>query len=159
MAVYAMQNKKYPRSKCRAMTFENVAAPSNVQADRVPCMLLAKLGLPPGQLALLNMVRKGLFGEIVTSSRIPHHDCIDHCSSAPKAHALGRPLTSSTTTVLSIPRTPSARSGWMDLGAATTSTRRTMANRSGINDYFKRKFGAKQPYAKAAFARATWSRP
>jgi len=95
------------------------------EATGVPCMMLENWSFRQDNLALLNMVRKGLFGEIVHVQASHTHDCIDHWFFSPEGHMRWAAATSSSTTAPSTRRTPSARSGrgWTS-GAATTSIRR-----------------------------------
>ena len=44
----------------------------------VPCMMLENWSFRRDNLAVLNMIRKGLFGEIVHCHCAHSHDCIDH---------------------------------------------------------------------------------
>ncbi len=119
-----------------------------------PCMMLENWSFRRDNLAVLKMIRQGLFGEIVHCHCAHSHDCIDHwffntngemrwggeyllkrnCDQYP-THSLG-PVIS-----------------WMDIGCGDyfeyiTST----ATRSiGINAYFKRKFTPEHPNAKRKY--------
>jgi len=121
----------------------------------VPCMMLENWSFRRDNLAVLNMIRLGLFGEIVHCHCAHSHDCIDHWFFDPQGnkrwgaeYLLKRNAdqypTHSLGPVLS----------WMDLGcgdyfAYLTST----ATRSvGINSYFVRKFGPEHPNAAPEYA-------
>ncbi|MEA1997477.1 MAG: Gfo/Idh/MocA family oxidoreductase [Gemmatimonadota bacterium] len=157
MAVYAMKAGKYA----------GVEVPSSITLEEcwdlvetheetgVPCMMLENWSFRRDNLAVLNMIRKGLLGEIVHCHCAHSHDCIDHWFFDPQGNMRwgGEYLvrrnadqypTHSLGPVLS----------WMDLGCGDyfrylTST----ANRSlGINHYFATKFGPDHPNAKRKYA-------
>lgn len=124
------------------------------ESTGVPCMMLENWSFRRDNLAVLNMRRQGLFGEIVHCHCAHSHDCIDHWFFTPEGemrwgadylirrncdqyptHSLG-PVIS-----------------WLDLGCgdyfatlASTATRS-----SGINAYFARKFGPDHPNAKREY--------
>jgi predicted dehydrogenase len=157
MAVCAMQNKKYAAVEVpAAMTYEECwQLVDTYEATGVPCMMLENWSFRQDNLALLNMVRKGLFGEVVHVQASHTHDCIDHWFFSPEGNMRwgGRYLIK-----LNRSQYPTHAVGpvwpWLDLGSGDYfDTAVTMSSRQlGINDYFKRKFGAKHPYAQAAFA-------
>ena len=157
MAVGAMRNGKYAAVEVpAAMTFEECwALVDTHEATGVPCMMLENWSFRRDNLALLNMVRKGLFGEVVHVQASHAHDCVDHWFFGPEGDMRwgGRYLIG-----LNRSQYPTHALGpvwpWMDLGCGDYfDTAVTMANRQlGINDYFRRKFGADHPYAKADFA-------
>ncbi len=157
MAVAAMQNKKYAAVEVpAAMSFEECwQLVDTYEQTGVPCMMLENWSFRQDNLALLNMVRKGMFGDVVHVQCSHTHDCIDHWffngegnmrwggrflidhnRSQYPTHAIG-------------PVWP-----WMNLGCGDYfASAVSMANREmGINAYFARKFGPKHPYAKAKFA-------
>ncbi len=89
MAVYAMKNGKYAarRGARRAMTFEECwELVDTHEATGVPCMMLENWSFRRDNLAVLNMIRKGLFGEIVHCHCAHSHDCIDHWFFDPEGH-------------------------------------------------------------------------
>ena len=56
----------------------------------MPCMMLENWSFRRDNLAVLNMIRQGLFGEIVHCHCAHSHDCIDHWFFDPRGqHALG----------------------------------------------------------------------
>ncbi len=126
------------------------------EKTKVPCMMLENWSFRKDNLAVLNMIRKGLLGEIIHCHCAHSHDCVDHWFFDEKtgqdrwgakflekhnrdqypSHQLGPVLS------------------WLDIGCGDyydylTST----ASKSlGINDSFVRKFGADHPNAKRKFA-------
>ena len=88
MAVCAMKNKKYAAVEVpAAMTFEECwELVDTHEATGVPCMMLENWSFRQDNLALLNMVRKGLFGEIVHVQCSHTHDCIDHWFFSPEGN-------------------------------------------------------------------------
>jgi predicted dehydrogenase len=157
MAVYAMLARKYVGVEVpAAFTLDECwdLVKTN-QQTRVPCMMLENWSFRRDNLAVLNMIRKGLFGEIVHCHCAHSHDCIDHWffdSETGKdlwpaeyllkhnrdlypTHQLG-PVIS-----------------WMNIGCGDyfdyiTST---ATDCLGINDYFIRKFGPDHPNAKRKY--------
>ena len=157
MAVCGMESGKYVAVEVpAAITMEQCWALVNTyEKTRMPCMMLENWSFRRDNLAVLNMIREGLLGEIVHCHCAHSHDCIDHwffdkddgnmrwggryllkhnCDQYP-THSLG-PVIS-----------------WMDIGCGDyykyiTST----ATRSiSINAYFERKFGPDHPNAKRKF--------
>ncbi len=157
MAVYAMKNRKYAAVEVpAAMTFEECwELVDTYEATGVPCMMLENWSFRQDNLALLNMVRKGLFGELVHVQCSHTHDCVDHWFFTPEGNMRwgGRFLIDHNRS-----QYPTHAVGpvwpWLDLGSGDYfDTAVTMASRqAGINDYFRRKFGEKHPYAKAEFS-------
>jgi hypothetical protein len=157
MAVYALTNRKYAAVEVpAAMSFEECwKLVDTYEATGVPCMMLENWSFRQDNLALLNMVRKGLFGEIVHVQCSHTHDCIDHWFFTPEGNMRwgGRYLIDHNRS-----QYPTHAVGpvwpWLDLGSGDYfDTAVTLASRqAGINDYFRRKFGPKHPYAGAAFA-------
>lgn len=122
----------------------------------IGCMMLENWSFRADNLALLNMVRKGLFGPIVHVHCAHSHNCIDHWFFDKKTGADRWPAeylvkynrdqypTHSVGPVLS----------WCDIncGDRFTSIASTATGSFGINDYFVRKFGADHPGAKRKYA-------
>ena len=121
----------------------------------VECMMLENWSFRADNLALLNMVRKGLFGQIVHVHCAHSHNCIDHWFFDPQGrdrwpaeylikfnrdqyptHSVGPVL------------------GWCDIncGDRFTTIASTATGSFGINDYFARKFGSDHPGAKRKYA-------
>ena len=156
MAVYAMKNKKYAAVEVPiAMTFEECwDLVKTYEETGVPCMMLENWSFRQDNLALLNMVRKGMFGDVVHVQCSHTHDCIDHWFFSPEGNMRwgGRFLIEHNRS-----QYPTHAMGpvwpWMNLGCGDyIATAVAMANRQmGINAYFGRKFGPKHPYAKMDF--------
>jgi predicted dehydrogenase len=157
MAVAAMKAGKYaavevPASITLEQCWELV---DTHEQTGVPCMMLENWSFRRDNLAILNMIRLGLFGEIVHCHCAHSHDCVDHWFFNPEGkmqwggqYLLKRNAdqypTHSLGPVIS----------WMDIGCGDcfdylTST----ANRSlGINNYFSKKFGPEHPNARREYA-------
>jgi predicted dehydrogenase len=115
----------------------------------IPCMMLENWSFRRDNLAVLNMIRAGLFGEIVHSHCAHSHDCIDHWFFEAKSGEAKWPArylaeynrdqypTHSVGPVLS----------WLDIncGDVITEIYSTATASKGINAYFKRKFGEGHP--------------
>jgi predicted dehydrogenase len=122
------------------------------EKTNVPCMMLENWSFRKDNLAVLNMIRKGLFGEIIHCHCAHTHNCVDYWffDAAPwsakflekynrdqyPCHQLG-PVIS-----------------WMDIGCGDyfdyiTST---ATKGGGINDSFIRRFGKDHPNAARKFA-------
>ncbi len=121
----------------------------------VPCMMLENWSFRRDNLAVLNMIRKGLLGEMVHCHCAHSHDCIDHWfwdkDGNPRwparflieynrdqypTHSLGPVLS------------------WMDIncGDAYATLTSTATDSRGINAMFARKFGPDDPRAKRKYA-------
>jgi len=121
----------------------------------IPCMMLENWSFRRDNLAVLNMIRQGLFGDMVHCHCAHSHDCIDHwffdpqgnirwggeflvrrnCDQYP-THSLGPVLS------------------WLDIncGDAFASVTSTATESKAINAYFARKFGPDHPNAKRKYA-------
>lgn len=156
MAVYAMQHGKYAGVEVpAALTLEECWELVNTsERTGVPCMMLENWSFRQDNLAVLNMIRAGLFGEIVHAHCAHSHDCIDHwffdpqgnirwggeflirrnCDQYP-THSLGPVLS------------------WMDIncGDAFAALTSTATDSRGINAYFARKFGPDHPNARRKY--------
>jgi len=156
MAVYGMEHGKYVGVEVpAAITLKQCWDLVNTSEETgVPCMMLENWSFRRDNLAVLNIIRQGLFGEIVHCHCAHSHDCIDHwffdpegnmrwggeflltrnCDQYP-THSLGPVLS------------------WMDINCGDnfdylTST--ASASKS-INAYFVRKFGPNHPNAKRTY--------
>jgi len=80
IAVEAMKAGKYAASEVPcATTMEQCWELVNThEATGVPCMMLENWSFRQDNLAVLNMIRQGLFGEIVHCHCAHSHNCIDH---------------------------------------------------------------------------------
>jgi predicted dehydrogenase len=156
MAVYAMKQGKYPGIEVpAALTVDECWDLVNAsEKTGVPCMMLENWSFRRDNLAVLNMIRQGTFGEIVHCHCAHSHDCIDHwffdpqgnnrwpaeflinrnCDQYP-THSLGPVLS------------------WMNIncGDAFATLTSTATDSRSINAYFARKFGADHPNAKRKF--------
>lgn len=122
----------------------------------IPCMMLENWSFRRDNLAVLNMIRAGLFGEIVHSHCAHSHDCIDHWFFDSKTGMDKWPAryladfnrdqypTHSVGPVLS----------WLDIncGDVVTEIYSTATAQKGINAYMARKFGADHPNATREFS-------
>jgi predicted dehydrogenase len=125
------------------------------EATRVPCMMLENWSHRRDNLAVLNMIRKGLFGEIVHCHCAHSHDCIDHWFFDPNTGLDRWPAKYLLTH--NRDQYPTHQQGpvlsWMDIGCGDyydyiTST---ATNCFGINDYFIHRFGPDHPNAKRTY--------
>jgi predicted dehydrogenase len=156
MAIEAMKAGKTAASEVPiAQTLEECWALIDThEQTKVPCMMLENWSFRRDNLAVLNMIRKGLLGEIVHCHCAHSHDCIDHwffdaqgndrwparflvernCDQYP-THSLGPVLS------------------WLDInrGDSFATMTSTATAQKGINAYFARKFGADHPNAKRVF--------
>lgn len=121
----------------------------------IGCMMLENWSFRDDNLALLNMVRAGLFGQIVHVHCAHSHDCIDHWFFDPQGndrwpaeylirYNRDQYPTHSVGPVLS----------WCDIncGDRFTSITSTATGSFGINAYFTRRFGAGHPGATRNYA-------
>ncbi|MBI4556359.1 MAG: Gfo/Idh/MocA family oxidoreductase [Candidatus Hydrogenedentes bacterium] len=156
MAVDAMKAGKYVGVEVpAAITLEECwDLVKTHEKTKVPCMMLENWSFRRDNLAVLNMIRAGLFGEIVHCHCAHSHDCIDHWFFDPQGNMRwgGEYLvrrncdqypTHSEGPVLS----------WMDIncGDAYATLTSTASASRGINDYFTRKFGPDHPNAKRKY--------
>ncbi len=156
MAVYAMKTGKYTGVEVPiGITMDELWQLVNTQEQtKVPCMMLENWSFRGENLVVLNMIRAGLFGEIIHCHCAHSHDCTDiwwfdekglprwtgeylikRAADQYPTHSLGPVLS------------------WMDINCGDTfDTLVSMANRSiSINDHFRRKFGPDHPMAKQKF--------
>ncbi|MCP4645888.1 MAG: Gfo/Idh/MocA family oxidoreductase, partial [bacterium] len=156
MAVCAMKHGKYagvevPAAITKQECWDLI---KTHEETGVPCMMLENWSFRRDNLAVLNMIRQGLFGEVVHCHCAHSHDCIDHwffdrqgndrwpadflinrnCDQYP-THSLGPVLS------------------WMDIncGDAFAHLTSTATSSRGINAYFARKFGPDHPGAKRVY--------
>jgi predicted dehydrogenase len=157
MAVYAMKAGKYAASEVPiALSVEECwDLVDTHEKTGVPCMMLENWSFRRDNLAVLNMIRRGLFGEIVHCHCAHSHDCIDHWFFDPQGnmrwsgeflvrynrdqyptHSLGPVLS------------------WMDIncGDAYATLTSTATDSRAINHYFAKKFGPDHPNAKRKYA-------
>ena len=158
MAVYGMKAGKYAGVEVpAAQTLEDCWQLVNTsQETRVPCMMLENWSFRRDNLAVLNMIRRGLLGEIVHCHCAHSHDCIDHWFF--DADTGADRWSAEYLLKRNRDQYPSHQLGpvisWMDIGCGDyfdylTST---ATDGFGINDYFIRKFGPEHPNAKRKYA-------
>lgn len=80
MSLYAMDRSIFPGVEVpAALTLEDCwKLIDKSETTEVPCMMLENWSFRKDNLALLNMVREGMLGEIVHSHCAHSHDCVDH---------------------------------------------------------------------------------
>jgi predicted dehydrogenase len=156
MAVDAMKRGKYVGVEVpAAITVEECWDLVNTsESTGVPCMMLENWSFRKDNLAVLQMVRQGLFGEMVHCHCAHSHDCVDHwffdkqgnmrwggeflekrnCDQYP-THSEGPVLS------------------WLDIncGDAYATITSTASDSKGINAFFARKYGADHPNAKRVY--------
>jgi predicted dehydrogenase len=156
MAVDAMKAGKYVGVEVpAALTVEECwALVDTCEETKVPCMMLENWSFRRDNLAVLNMIRQGLLGEIVHCHCAHSHDCVDHwffdgqgnirwggeflvnrnCDQYP-THSEGPVLS------------------WLDIncGDAYATITSTATESKAINAHFTRKFGPDHPNAKRTY--------
>jgi predicted dehydrogenase len=158
MALHAMKNGIYPGVEVPcALSIEDCwSLVDTSEKTGVPCMMLENWSFRSDNLALLRMMREGLFGEIVHTHCAHSHDCIDHWFFDANTGADRWPAeyllkynrdqypTHTLGPVLS----------WHDIncGDRFVSLTSTATEEFGIRAYFKRKFGPDHPGAKRKYA-------
>ncbi len=158
MAVYAMKAGKYAGTEVpAAYTLEECSDLVNTyEQTKVPCMMLENWSFRGDNLAVLNMIRQGLFGEIVHCHCAHSHDCIDHWffeSGSGKDRWPAKYLVEHNRD-----QYPTHQLGpvlsWMDIncGDRFDYITSTATNCFGINGMFERKFGKDHPGARRKYA-------
>ncbi|MFC1550960.1 Gfo/Idh/MocA family protein [Candidatus Latescibacterota bacterium] len=156
MAVHGMKQGKYVGVEVpAAITTDQCWDLINIHEETgMPCMMMENWSFRSDNLAVLNMVRQGMFGDIVHCHSAHSHDCIDHwffdpqgnirwggeflanrnCDQYP-THSLGPVLS------------------WLDIncGDYFDYITSTASESKSINAYFARKFGPNHPNAKRKF--------
>ncbi len=156
MAVHAMQAGKYTGVEVpAALTVEECwQLVDTHEKTGTPCMMMENWSFRRDNLAVLNMIRAGLLGTMVHCHCAHSHDCIDHWffdkqgnmrwggeylvkrnADQYPTHALGPVLS------------------WLDInrGDAFDTIASTATASRGINEYFRRTFGADHPNAKRVY--------
>lgn len=153
IAKYAMEQGKYPGVEVpAALTLQECwDLVETSESTGIPCMMLENWSFRKDNLAVLNMIRDGLLGEMVHCHSAHSHDCVDHWFFDAKdghqrwpakylinynrdqypTHGLGPVLS------------------WMDIncGDSIAQIYSSATASKGINDYMKRKFGVDHPNA------------
>ena len=154
IALYAMKNGIIACTEVpAALTLDETwSLVDTAEKTNVPFMMMENWSFRQDNLALLNMKRLGLLGEIVHCHCAHSHDCIDHWFFDKETGEQRWPAkyllnynrdqypTHSVGPVLS----------WLDIncGDIFTEIYSTASASKGINAYMKRKFGADHPNAK-----------
>ncbi len=156
MAVCGMQCGKYVGVEvpCALSLEECWALVDTQEKTGVPCMMLENWSFRRDNLAVLNMIRAGLLGEIVHTHCAHSHMCIDHWFFDDQGkdrwpaeylvkHNRDQYPTHSLGPVLS----------WMDIncGDRFDTVTSTATGSRAINDYFVRKLGKDHPSAKRRY--------
>ncbi|MHC4740724.1 MAG: Gfo/Idh/MocA family protein [Planctomycetota bacterium] len=158
MAVYAMKAGKYAAVEVpAAYTLEECRDLVNTSEQTgIPCMMLENWSFRSDNLAVLNMIRKGLLGRIVHCHCAHSHDCIDHWffeSGTGNDRWPAKFLVEHNRD-----QYPSHQLGpvisWMDIncGDYFDYITSTATDSIGINEHFAEKFGPDHPNAKRKFA-------
>ncbi len=158
MAVEAMQAGKPPGVEVPAALSvqECWDLVDTSEQTGVPCMMLENWSFRRDNLAVLQMIRQGLLGQMVHCHCAHSHDCIDHWFFDKETGEDRWPAefllkynrdqypTHSLGPVLS----------WMDIGCGDyyDTLTSTATNCFGINDMFVRRFGSDHPNAKRTYA-------
>ncbi|MCP4452551.1 MAG: Gfo/Idh/MocA family oxidoreductase [Planctomycetes bacterium] len=158
MAVYCMEAGKYAGVEVpAALTLDECWALVNTsEKTGVPCMMLENWSFRRDNLAVLNMIRKGLLGDTRHCHCAHSHDCIDHWFFDSKTGQDRWPAKY----LLKYNRDqyPTHSVGpvysWMDIGCGDylDTLTSTATGSSGINDMFRRRFGPDHPGAKRTYA-------
>jgi hypothetical protein len=151
IALYAMEKGVYPGIEVpAALTIDDTWQLVEMsEKTGIPCMMLENWSFRQDNLALLNMKRMGMFGEIVHCHCAHSHDCIDHWFFDSKTGDQKWPAeyllkynrdqypTHSVGPIIS----------WMDINRGDTFTEiySTASASKGINAFLKRKFGNDHP--------------
>lgn len=157
IGIWAMERGIYPGIEVpAALTVDDCwRLTETSEKTGIPCMMLENWSFRRDNLALLNMKREGLLGEIVHCHCAHSHDCIDHWFfdtatgedrwPAKYLEEFNRDQypTHSVGPVLS----------WLDIncGDVITEIYSTASASKGINAYMTRKFGKDHPNAKKHF--------
>jgi predicted dehydrogenase len=157
IALYAMNIGTYPGIEVpAALTVDDTwRLVETSEQTGIPCMMLENWSFRQDNLALLNMKRLGMLGEIVHCHCAHSHDCIDHWffdsitgeKKWPAEYLLNynrdQYPTHSLGPIIS----------WMDInrGDVFTEIFSTSSASKGINAYFKRKFGENHPNANLTY--------
>lgn len=158
MAVYAMKAGKYVGVEVpAAYTLDECWELVNTyEQTGVPCMMLENWSFRSDNLAVLNMIRMGLLGEIMHCHCAHSHDCIDHWF-FDRQTGQGR-WPAKYLVEHNRDQYPTHQLGpvisWMDInrGDAFDYVTATATEAVGINEHFATKFGPDHPNAKRKFA-------
>ncbi|MHC4738621.1 MAG: Gfo/Idh/MocA family oxidoreductase [Planctomycetota bacterium] len=158
MAVYGMKAGKYvgvevPAAQTIEECWELV---KTYEQTKVPCMMMENWSFRRDNLAVLNIIRKGLFGQVVHCHCAHSHDCIDHFffdEETGKDRWAAKYLVNRNRD-----QYPSHQLGpvisWLDIGNGDyyDYLTATATDSRSINDYFIHKFGPDHPNSKRKYA-------
>ncbi len=158
MAVYAMKAGKYagvevPAAYTLDECWELV---DTSEQTGIPCMMLENWSFRSDNLALLNMIRKGLLGKIMHCHCAHSHDCIDHWFFESGTGADRWPA--KYLVEHNRDQYPTHQLGpvisWMDIncGDYFDYVTSTATDAVGINEHFAERFGPDHPNAERKFA-------
>ncbi len=154
MAVGAMKAGKYAGVEvpCSITTQECWDLVNTSEETGVPCMMLENWSFRSDNLAVLNMIRQGLFGEIVHCHCAHSHDCLGHWFFGRARPWAGKYLTTHNCDLYPTHDLGPVLS-WMNIGCGDyfdyiTST---ATDPFGPKDYFTRKHGPDHSLAKQKY--------
>lgn len=158
MAVHAMRMGKYAAVEVpAAYTLDECwQLVDTHEQTGVPCMMLENWSMRSDNLAVLNMIRLGLLGQIVHCHCAHSHDCIDHWFFDSQTGSDRWPA--KYLVEHNRDQYPSHQLGpvisWMDIncGDYFDYLTSTATDSVGINEYFATRFGPDHPNAKRKFA-------
>jgi len=157
MALHAMKNGTYPGVEVpAALTVEDLwQLVETSEKTGIPCMMLENRSFCSNNLALLNMKRLGLFGDIVHCHCAHSHDLADFCFFDAKN---GEPNWAAEYLVkYNRDQLPTQSLGpiisWMDInrGDIFTEIYSRSSSCNAINAFFRREFGKDFPQAKLPY--------
>ena len=156
MAVCGMKTGKYVAVEVpAAITLEQCwELVDTFEETGVPCMMLENWSFRRDNLAVLNMIRQGLLGEIVHCHCAHSHNLIDHWYFDPEGNMRwsGRYVVKRNADQYPT-HAVGPVFGWMDIGYGDyfASIASTASRSLGINYYFQKKFGPNHPNAKRPY--------
>jgi predicted dehydrogenase len=153
IAKYAMEQGKYPAVEVpAAITLDQCwDLVDTSERTGIPCMMLENWSFRRDNLAVLNMIRAGLLGEMVHCHCAHSHDCIDHWFF--EANDGSQRWGAKYLINYNRDQYPTHSMGpvlsWMDINCGDTINQIYSAatTSKGINAYMKRRFGADHPNA------------
>ena len=151
IGIYAMERGIYPGIEVPAsLTIDHCwQLAETSEKTKIPCMMLENWSFRKDNLSVLNMIRLGMFGQIVHSHCAHSHDCIDHWFFDNKTG--GQRWAAKYLLEYNRDQYPTHSVGpvlsWLDIncGDVITEIYSTATHSKGINAYFKRKFGEDHP--------------
>jgi predicted dehydrogenase len=158
MAIQGMRSGKYVAVEVpAAITMDQCGdLVKTHEATGVPCMMLENWSFRRDNLAVLNMIRKGYFGEMVHCHCAHSHNCVPHFFFDLESGHLrwpGKYLVERNADLYPT-HTLGPVISWMDIncGDYFDYMTSTATSSRGINAYFARKFGPDHPNTKRKYA-------